>query len=111
MADGFLMDGSISGWTPNSYTGFTQPIDDFILFAATVSSATATEMKCFSVKFYEGSTLARDLVPCTLVADIGSGDSADGNQHYTGENGMWDKIGKKFYANSYSSGSFTVNDF
>jgi len=111
MADGFLMDGSISGWTPNSYTGFTQPIDDFLLFSASASSTTATEMKCFSAKFYEGGVLARDLVPCTLVSDVGSGDSADGNPHYTGENGMWDKVGKKFYGNAYSSGSFTVNDF
>lgn len=111
MREGFIINHGQSDWTQVFLGGFTAPNDAFMLFAATTDSVTATEMKCFSAKFYENETLVKELIPCTLVADISGANASDGNAHYSGENGMWDKVGKKFYANSYSGGSFTVNDF
>ena len=58
----------------------------------------------------EGNSLVMNLVPCTLLADIPGTAAWDGETHNAGENGLWDKVGKKFYGNTLATGAFTVID-
>jgi hypothetical protein len=109
--DGYRNSYGQDAVTQNFFGGFANPTNPLVLFSSSVTAATASEMACFASKAYENDVLVLNLVPCTLVADIPGTKAQDGNAHYAGENGMWDKIGNKFHPNAYSSGSFTVYEF
>lgn len=94
----------------HNYGTFFAPIVSVRIFAGSNSSASSLEMSLFSFKAEEGGSTVMNLVPCTLVQDIPGSAAWDGNAHLAGENGLWDKVGNKFYGNTYSSGSFSVID-
>ena len=89
---------------------FTAPKTSVKLCATDPTPATSCDMTIYSFKAEEGGSTVMELVPCTLIEDITGTFAWDGNPHLAGENGLWDKVGNKFYGNAYSSGSFTVID-
>lgn len=89
---------------------FTAPTTSVKLAATDITPATSCDMTIYSFEAEEGGSTVMELVPCTLVQDIPGSAAWDGNPHLAGENGLWDKVGNKFYGNTYSSGSFTVID-
>ena len=90
-------------------SGFESPTHPVEIFGLHNSSA-MLEMSLFAFKASEGDAVMLNLVPCTLLSDIDSSRAGDAQAHLAGENGMWDKIGKKFYGNVAESGSFSVID-
>lgn len=107
--DNFMISSGRDAWIKQDYGEFVAPIIGIHIFGFTNSTYVA-DMTVFGFKAHEGDALALDLVPCTLLANIPGSASWDGNAHNAGENGLWDKVGKMFYGNAKSSGSFTVID-
>ena len=95
-------------WTVQDQDGFASPVNPLRIFG--VPGGQILNMTLFAFQAYEGDALALNLVPCTLLENIPGSASWDGNAHNAGENGLWDKVGKMFYGNAESSGSFTVID-
>lgn len=107
--DDFAVSYAQGEWVKNDYGEFYAPLIGIHLFGFTYSTYVA-DLTVFGFKAYEGDTLALDLVPCTLLSNISGNSSWDGNTHNAGENGLWDKVGKKFYGNAKNTGSFTIID-
>ena len=109
--DGFNSSYSPTDWERYQYGPFHQPVNAIRLFGVP-NSGVAMDMTYykFQVKDKDNDTLYLNLVPCTLAVDIDSSLAGDEQAHIAGENGMWDKVGNKFYGNGEASGSFSVID-
>lgn len=89
---------------------FTAPSAPISIFSLNTTSANVLKMSLYGFECYEGDVLKLKLVPCTLLENISGTLAGDGQSHLAGENGMWDKVGNKFYGNVRNSGSFSVID-
>ena len=104
---GFESSYNNTSWIRTEYDTFTENTEPISIFNRPGGTA-ALEMTFYAFKAMEGDVLALNLVPCTLATTIDGTHTWDGNPHYVGENGFWDKVGKKFYGNVAESGSFSV---
>ena len=105
--DGFVTDKDASIFSEYNYGGFyaTDPDRPITLFAGgSASGYVATEMTLYGFEILEGNNVAMKLVPCTLLQNIPGDKAGDGNSHLAGENGLWDKVGQKFYGNTHADG-------
>jgi len=107
--NGFVSSYRQTDFVSYIYDTFYAPGDSVALFAQN-GSANVLEMSFYCFQAEENGILKLDLVPCTLLSDIDSSHAGDSQAHLAGENGMWDKVGKKFYGNYNNSGSFSVID-
>jgi len=110
---GFVTDRDESIFFPYDFGTFyaTDPDRPIHLFAGgSAAGYLALNMTLHGYEIIVGSETVMKLVPCTLVSDIPGTSAWDGNAHLAGENGLWDKVGQKFYGNSHADGlgSFSV---
>lgn len=106
--NGLLTADHQDNWVITNADTFGSPVNPLRIFG--LPGGQMLNMTLFAFQAYEGDALALNLVPCTLLENIPGSASWDGNAHNAGENGLWDKVGKMFYGNVESSGSFTVID-
>ena len=78
-------------------TGSAGTTLNFLLFAANYNGTMKYNggMRIYSAKFYQSSTLVRDLVPCYRISD--------------GVAGMYDKVNSVFYTNA-GTGTFSIGN-
>ena len=68
----------------------------------TISNDPPSGVKIYSARYYNGSELIRDMVPCYAKSDV----NISGSEISAGTIGMYDRIGGNFYANSTSGADF-----
>ncbi|MCI6854273.1 MAG: InlB B-repeat-containing protein [Firmicutes bacterium] len=77
-------------------------LDAYVSLFMTTGSDSPCGVKIYSARYYNGSELIRDMVPCYAK----SGVNISGSEISAGTIGMYDRIEGKFYANSTSGADF-----
>lgn len=107
----FLSSYHQNNFVPSYFDNFYTTNEPISIFGPrTMADDVGCKMKLYGFQTEEDGVLKLDLRPCTLLSDIGASLAGDGQAHLSGENGLWDMIGKKFYGNNRSTGSFSVID-
>lgn len=109
--EGFLTNRGADLFTENNYGDFNAQVERPIhIFAGgSLAAYEGLNMNLYGFEVQENGNPAMRLVPCTLLSDIPGTAAWDGNAHLAGENGLWDKVGQKFYGNSHADGLGTFS--